>query len=157
MTIQRLGILALATFAMLAAPQFAAAQTPDAQDTLNPERVAKRCVDSINELAERCVAANVETAHECIRRIHELLEQGDREEAIHVARRCLRVIEERSDDCVDAIHQRCRHCIELLLRLQAPELARRVHNACENAVERVRHSQRRASNAIRSQFDGGDE
>lgn len=158
MTISRLGILTLATLAMLVSPQFAAAQTTDvATDSLKPERVAKRCVDSINGLAERCVSANVETAHRCIRQINELLEQGEREAAHRVARRCLRVIEERSDACVDEIHERCRHCIRLLIRLQAPELARRVHHACENAIDHVRHSQRRTSNAIRSQFDGGDE
>lgn len=154
MTILRPAILAFAMFAMLAGQQIASAQTTDvASDTLDPEVIARRCVNSINELAERCVLANVETAHKCIRRINELLEQGELEAAREVARRCLRVIEERSDDCVDEIHRQCRHCIQLLLRLNAPELARRVHNACENAVEHVRHSQRRTSNAIRSQFD----
>ena len=155
MTLPRLGLLTIATIAMLVSPQLATAQTPDTADTLNPERVAKRCVDSINQLAERCVSANVDTAHECIRRINELLDQGDEEGARRVAARCLHAIEVRSDDCVDEIHRRCRHCIELLLRLQAPELARRVHNACQDAVEHVRHSQRRTSHAIRAQF--GDE
>lgn len=156
MSIQRLGILALAMLAVLAGQQFATAQTPPMPDTPDPELVAQRCVDSINRLAERCFSANVETAHECIRRINELLEQGDLEGARQVAGRCLHVIEQRSDACVDEIHERCRHCIQLLLRLQAPELARRVHDACNNAVEHIRHSQRRTSNAIRAQFDGGD-
>ena len=153
MTIQRLGILAFATFAMLASQQFAPAQTTDVADAPNPERVAKRCVDSIDQLAERCVSANADTAHKCIRRIKELLEQGNRDGAREVARRCLNAIESRSDDCVDEIHKRCRRCIRLLLRLGAPELARRVEHACEDAVEHVRHSQRRTSNAIRSLFD----
>ena len=154
MNIQRFGILALATLIMLSSQPFASAQTTDVPpDRLDPERVARRCINSINELAERCVAANVETAHKCIRRINELLEEGDRHEARHVAHRCIHVINDRSDACVDEIHRRCRHCIELLLRLQSPELARRVHNACENAVERVRHSQRRTTNAIKSLFD----
>ena len=157
MTIQRLGVLALAMTAVLASQQIATAQTSDVPpDALDPERVAKRCVESINHLADRCVSANSDTAHECIRRINELLEQGEREAARRLARHCLRVIEERSDTCVDKIHHRCRHCIRLLLRLHAPELARRVRHACENAVEHVRHSQRRASNAIRSQFDALD-
>ncbi len=151
MIIQRLGILAFTAIIVLAGQQFATAQSTDGPD---PEQIARRCVASVDQIAERCVSANVDTAHECIRRIHELLEAGNTERARAVAHRCLNVIEARSDACVDEIHERCRHCIEILLRLDSPGLARRVREACLDAVERVRHSQRRTSNAIRGQFDG---
>ncbi len=153
MTIQRLGFLAVAIFAILSGPHLAVAQSTDAPDTPDPERIARRCAEAVNRIADRCVAANGETARRCIRHINELLEAGDVEGARRAAHRCLNVIEERSDDCVAEIHQRCRECIRVLVRLGEPELARRLHHICEEAVERVRHSQRRASNAIRSQFD----
>ena len=156
MTIQRLGFLAMVTFAMLAGQQLANAQRPNSTDRPDPEKVAKRCVDSINHLADRCVEATKDTTHQCIRKIRELLKQGEVEEARHVARHCMKVIKDRTDDCIDAIHHRCRHCIRLLLRLHAPELARRLHHTCEHVVDHVRNSQRRAFHAIKSQFDGGD-
>jgi hypothetical protein len=68
----------------------------------------------------------------------------------------MKVIKDRTDDCVEAIHHRCRHCIRLLLRLQAPELARRLRRTCGHVVDHVRNSQRRSFNAIKSQFDRGD-
>jgi len=146
----------MAMFAILASQQIATAQRPDGQDTPAPEQVAKRCVDSITRLADRCVEANKDTTRECVLKIRELLGQGEREEARHVARHCMKVIKDRTDDCADAIHRRCRHCIRLLLRLHAPELARRLHTTCGHVIDHVRNSQRRSFQTIKSQFDGGD-
>ena len=134
-----------------------AAQTSaQAQHDPTPEEIARRCIHSVTHLSERCVRANAETAHECIRRIEALLERGHVEEAVHLARRCVREIEERSDHCVEEIHHRCRRCVNALLDLGEEELARRVARACHRAVGRVRHSEQRAVNAIRSLFGEGD-
>ncbi len=125
-------------------------------DHVSAEEIAKRCVVTANRLADRCVASNAATTQRALAAIRKLLEEGKEDAAIRTARRAAGIITSQSDLCVRQIRQMCDRCIEVLLRLDHPELARRVHAACGDAVERVRHSQRRALSALRNALPSGE-
>lgn len=127
------------------------AQNAQAQ---SPERIAHRCVEHVNQIVERCTNAAADETHECIRRINELLEAGRYEAAREVAQQCIRSATARTEDCVRAVRQACERCINVLLDMGQPELARRVHNACEDAVEVLRHLLQRETNAIQNALEG---
>jgi hypothetical protein len=45
-------------------------------------------------------------------------------------------------------------CIDILLDMGEPQLARRVNNACNDAIERLRSILQREKNAIRTALGG---
>lgn len=129
--------------------------TAMAEDTApDPEAVAQRCVDDVTALANRCIVHNRGTARLAVATIERLLAAGHEQRARHVAYRATMDIVETSDDCVNRIHRKCRHCIHVLKRLGADELARRVHEVCKTQTHRVRRSQHAALQAIHQAIAG---
>lgn len=134
----------------------------DGADAINPERVAHACVERIKTLASRCNEANKEDCARCINAIKDLLEAGRDDAAKRLAVHCARRVTRRANACVDEINETCRRCVHLLLRLQAPQLARRVVHACDDATDSVRRTQRGCIARLRALFgdsapDLGDE
>lgn len=145
----RPALFSLLGLMLLAAPTFA--QLPP--DPEPPEHVFERCVREVRHAVHRCTTANEETTKECLRKIRVLLENGEEERARAVARDCIEVIENRTQRCVRYVRAECQQCIEVLLEMEAPELARKLRSICEHAVEKLHANARRAINAIRSAFD----
>lgn len=128
------------------------AQVDDAPQDINPERVAKACVDKVDTLAERCNEVNKKECVRCINAIKELLEAGRDDAAKRLAVHCAHRITRRANACVDDIHEICRRCVHLLVRLGEPELARRVAHACDDARDSVRRTQRGCIARLRALF-----
>ena len=140
----------IAAFLLSATVLSFAAQSAQAHD---PDAVFERCIAKVRQAVTRCTDANTATTHECLRKIRFLLRHGIVERARAVAARCIDEIKDRTRHCVRYIEATCDECIEVLLRMGAPELARRLDQACDNAVDAVTHNARRGINAIRSAFD----
>ncbi len=142
---------AIGAFCFLSPP--AHAQLNDARpDVINPERIAKACIEKVETLAHRCNEVNKAECARCINAIKDLLEAGRVEAAKRLARHCAHRITRRANACVDEIHEHCRRCVNVLLRLGEPELARRVANACHDARDSVRRTQRGCIARLRSLF-----
>ena len=139
---KRLGYVLTAAVAMLLVGQ------PKSAQAQNPQEILDTCSEELREIVVRCVDRNFDTTRECVRRINDLLNQGNVQEARIVAERCKNKLAEDTQQCVDAIHMLCRRCVNALLDANALRAARHFVEACENAVETVRNSQRRGTNAI---------
>ena len=135
----------------VALPAGAARAGETAQD---PQAIADECVNRATELADTCVEANEDAADACVERIEQLLAEGKTALARRVGRQCVKHITRRSDVCAHRIRQLCRHCTRVLLRLGEPELAREVRAACGEQLEKVRASQREATQRIRDALGG---
>lgn len=118
-----------------------------------PREIVQICKEELREIVHRCVLRNADTTRECRRRINALLEDGKVDEAVAVARRCATKIDDDTDQCVDVVHHLCRRCIHVLLDLDAREAARHMADVCEEAVHFLRHSQRRAHEAIKNALE----
>lgn len=120
----------------------------------SPEDLASRCVSKVNGIVDRCQNAAAEETVECVRKIRQLLAAG-REDAAHdVARKCIRSATTRTENCAKRVNRICNACIDELLELGAPQLARRVNNVCEDAISDLRTTLQREKNAIRTALGG---
>lgn len=135
---------------LLAAAALVTIQAPAQAQT--PERVAKQCVEAIDEVVERCANAAAQETRECVQLIRRLLRAGRERAARQVAERCIRSATTRTENCVERVHQICRRCINFLVEVGETQLARRVHNACKEAVSDIRSFLQREKAAIRAAF-----
>lgn len=150
------GIAAFAFMLLLAGQQSAVAQAvvgPQVQPYPDPaQEVFDECVQSLRHLVARCDNANADTVHEAIRRITDLLNQGKRKEARIVAARAIAKVENTTDLCIEEAHERCRRCVNALVDLNAPELARELVDVCKHVVRLLGAHEERAINAIKGAF-----
>ncbi len=116
----------------------------------SPEEIAAQCVEAIHKTVERCTTTTRTRAQNCVRTIRRLRAAGQEEAARRVARECIDSLTNQTGNCVTHVKRICDRCVEFLLNIGQPRLARRVDAACDNAVERLRSSLNRAKNAIRS-------
>ena len=116
------------------------------------EEIFRRCNERVHTITERCVQRHVAIVAECSPRIRELLAAGEVEAARALARICITQINTSSRNCIDRIRLVCRECIDALHNLGANELAERLHQNCERAIQVILGSRTRAINAIHSLF-----
>lgn len=116
----------------------------------SPEEIAARCVAKVNKTVERCTNATSSETQECVRKIRRLLAAGRDRAARRVARECVESLTQRTGNCVEHVKRICDECVEFLLRIGEPQLARRVDNACDDAVEKLRSNLARAKAVIRA-------
>ncbi|MBC8354936.1 MAG: hypothetical protein H8E66_23405 [Planctomycetes bacterium] len=114
----------------------------------SPEDVAERCANKVEQVVERATNAAQDETHECVRRINALQDEGRDEAAKRVARECITNATERTHNAVRYVNAVCDECVEVLLRLDAPQLARRINHLCDEAVETLRVILHREKNAI---------
>lgn len=114
----------------------------------DPQDVAERCANKVEQVVERATNAARDETRECVRKINALQGQGRDEAAKKVARECIANATQRTRNAVRYTNAVCDECIEVLLRLDAPRLARRINNLCEEAVETMRVILQREKNAI---------
>jgi len=145
---KQFGYVLTAAVAML---MVAGQQQAQAQD---PREILDNCSEELREIVRRCVTRNADTTKETVRKVKALLEQGNRERARAVAARGKRQLAADTDQCVEKIHMLCRRCVNALLDANAPRAARHFREACENAVEKVRQSERRGCHAIEEALEG---
>lgn len=136
----------LATVVVLALTQPVSAQSP--------ERLAQRCVEYVNQIVNRCANAAADETHECIRTIEALLAEGNYERAREVAAECIRSATARTEHAAGLVESARVRCVNALLEMGAEELARRVSNACDDAIEQLRHLLQREKNAILDALEG---
>lgn len=135
--------------ALCVAAGFAALSANVAQ-AASPEDVAARCVGAVNATVERCTNATASETQECVMKIRRLLAAGRERAAHRVARACVESLTNQAGNCSAHIKRICDHCVEFLLNVGEPELARRVDGACDDAVEKLRSNLQRAKGVIRS-------
>jgi len=121
----------------------------------SPEDLAARCVDAIDAVVERCTNATADETQECVRTIRRLLAAGRVRAAHRVARACIESATTRTQNCANRVERICNACIETLLEMGEPQLARRVNDACEEAIATLRSLLQREKNAIRTALSGG--
>ncbi len=114
---------------------------------------AQECAEHVQQIVQRCQNAAAKETHECVRRINALQAQGRERAARRVARECIEQATTRTENCVEAVHKICSDCIDVLLFLGEPELARRMHNVCEDAVEKLRGILQREKQAIQAALE----
>jgi hypothetical protein len=134
-----------ATLAVLAAT---CTLLPAASAHTDPEDVARRCVNRVDEIVERCQNAAAEETQECVRAIRRYLAAGRRDLAIRAARECVEAARERTRLCVVAVREVCIECIDWLLARGADRLAARVRHVCADAIEDLENLFERQKNAI---------
>lgn len=117
-----------------------------------PEDVATRCVTAVNQVVDRCQSAAADETKECLQTIRRLLSEGREEAARRVAADCIASATERTENGARYIKRICNACIDALIDLGAPQLARRVNQACDDAISSLRTTLQREKNAIRSAF-----
>ena len=116
----------------------------------SPEEIAARCVETIHKAVERCTTATATETQLCVRTIRRLRAAGNERAAHRVARECVESLTNRTINCVTHIQGHCDRCVEFLLNIDRPKLARRVDAACDAAVAKLRDNLNRAKNAIYS-------
>ena len=153
MVSRRLSMGAVIVAALVSFPLAAQAQdsAPD------PVLIAQRCVANVTAKADQCVDDNHQAARRAVTAIEDLLANGQHHQAKHVAYRATMKVVETSNDCVGQIHRLCRKCVRVLHRLGADDLARRVHSACHDQIDRVRRSKAVAIQAIRAALAQGSD
>lgn len=114
----------------------------------SPEAVAERCAKKVEQVVVRATNAAREETRECVRQINALQEQGRHEAAAELARECIRKATARTENAAEYVTELCDRCIDHLLDLDAPQLARRIHNLCKEAIETLRAILQRERNAI---------
>lgn len=116
----------------------------------SPEDLAARCVSKVNSIVDRCQNAAADETTKCVNKIQRLLADGQESAAQDVAKECIRSATTRTEKCANRVNRICNACIDQLLELGAPQLARRVNNACEDAISDLRSTLQREKNAIRN-------
>lgn len=120
----------------------------------SPEDLAARCVGAVNGIVDRCQNAAADETKECLHKIRRLLADGNEQAARRVAADCIESATERTENCGKRVNRICDECIDQLVSLGAPQLARRVNNACEAAISDLRSTLQREKNAIQNAFGG---
>ncbi|WP_339727002.1 hypothetical protein [uncultured Gimesia sp.] len=136
-----------ATLGLLMVTSTASAQT-------SPEDLAARCVGAVNGTVERCQNAAADETQECLQKIRRLLADGRERAAHRVAAECVESATERTEKCAQRVNRICDACIDQLVNLGEPQLARRVNMVCKDAISKLRSTLQREKNAIRSAFGG---
>lgn len=126
--------------------------TASAQTT--PEDLAARCVSAVNGIVDRCQNAAADETEECVQKIRRLLADGRERAARRVAAECIETATERTEKCAKRVNRICDACIDELVDLGAPQLARRVNNACEDAISDLRSTLQREKKVIRNALGG---
>lgn len=126
--------------------------TSTASAQTDPDAVAARCVNKVNQVVDRCQSATSDETTECLKTIRRLLAVGRERAARRVAKECIRSLTAQTEKCADLVNRICNACIEKLQRLGAPALARRVNNVCEEAIADLRTTLQREKAAIRNAF-----
>ena len=133
---------------------FALPITTLAQDDRDPEKVAARCIERVNQIAENARKAVREVAGRGVKRINELQEQGDQEGAQQAARRAAAAIGHLVDRTTGAVRGHIEHCVRVLKRLEASErLIERVLNAGRSANESIREAGRAGRDALQKALE----
>ncbi len=128
--------------------------TNSASAHASPEETAARCANIIGDIVERCQNAASEETTECVRKIRRLLADGRERAARRVAADCIRSATERTEKCGRRIKRISNACIDLLLDMGAPQLARRINNISEDAISTLRTTLQREKRAIREALAG---
>ncbi|QDT44200.1 hypothetical protein Pan241w_43080 [Gimesia alba] len=128
--------------------------TSTASAHTSPEDLAARCVGAVNGIVDRCQNAAADETQECLQKIRRLLAEGRERAARRVAADCIESATERTENCAKRINRICDECVDQLVSLGAPQLARRVNSACEDAISDLRSTLQRQKNAIRGAFGG---
>ncbi|MBT5311430.1 MAG: hypothetical protein HOL38_07590 [Verrucomicrobia bacterium] len=121
----------------------------------SPEDLAARCVNAVDGVVDRCTNAAADETQECVRTIRRLLSNGEVRAAHRVARECIRSATTRTENCANRVDRICLACIDILLEMGEPQLARRVNGVCEDAISQLRSLLQREKNAIRTALSGG--
>ena len=145
-------MLRMAAVAIAMMTAWGVSGTVDAHE--NPVDAAQRCVARVNHIVERCENAAADETQECIRKIRRLLEAGHRDRAVAVARDCIQSARQRTRNCIAEVRDVCGECIDYLLSVGAERLARRVRNACGDAIEDLENLLERQENAIQQALNG---
>lgn len=143
--------LAATLILVLAAPAMAQRNRGDRS---GPAWLARRCIATMERLADRTVHRIGHRTQYCIRTINALLEEGAEDEARAVARRCTHSVNTEAAYVVARIQQLARRCMARLAELGASDrMIAAVRQAGANAVEAVQSAAERATQAIRALFD----
>lgn len=128
--------------------------TSTASAQVSPDDVAARCVSKINGIVDRCQSASAKETTECVKTIRRLLAVGRDRAARRVAAECIRSATARAEKCGDRVKRICDACVDTLLGMGAPQLARRVDAACDDAIESLRATLQREKTIIRNALGG---
>jgi hypothetical protein len=117
-----------------------------------PEEIARRCVERVDQIADRAITAMRTIAGEAVRRIEELQQQGDDEGARHAAVRAAGAIRAAAAAAFEAIHDTTARCVreireaggseELIRRVVGHSRQKRadVRDAAHGALRRIREA-----------------
>lgn len=128
--------------------------TSTASAQTSPKDLAARCVAEVNATVDRCQSAGADETQECVQEIRRLLADGRERAARRVAADCVESATERTEKCANRVKRICDACIEELVNLGAPQLARRVNDACKDAISDLRFMLQRQKNVIRTALEG---
>ena len=131
----------------------AVSPSANAHDT-DPEDVARRCVNRVDQILDRCTRVAASETQDCVQAIRRYLAAGRRDLAIQTARECIEAARERTRRCSSAVRDVCLECIDWLLDHGAERLAARVRNVCADALDQLEHLLQRQENAIRDALNG---
>ena len=119
----------------------------------SPENLAARCVAELEEIRQRNEIAAADQTEACVRTINALQAQGRDEAAIQVARQCVSAARERTEDAASLANRICNACVDQLLSLGYPDLARRVNHKCDSVLENLRSVLQRQIFAIKQALE----
>ncbi|MEE2639278.1 MAG: hypothetical protein VX768_01510 [Planctomycetota bacterium] len=142
-TIQPLALLAVLSVS------FQFTQQAKASD---PQDVFSRGARQIVSITERHENATSDVTSRCLPRIRRLLKSGNYNEARTTADRCITELGEILDSARTALRTTCERCIDALVQMGAPDLARDIHDLCVRASSRMKDVHDRAVNAIQDLF-----
>lgn len=129
----------------------------DDSDETSAEAFAQECLHELREHTHGCVEEMSRVLINCLEEIRALLDGGNEEDARALAKRCISRIEDIGDECASNLASKCEECVAILLeRYDDEKLARRLKAVCTELVMFVESAQRRAIQAIKSEF-GEDE
>lgn len=128
--------------------------TSTASAQTSPKDLAARCVADVNAIVDRCQSAGTDETQECVQKIRRLLADGREQAAHRVGADCIESATERTEKCAKRVKRICDACIEELVNLGAPQLARRVNDACKDAIADLRFMLQRQQSVIRSALEG---
>jgi len=117
------------------------------------ERLARRCAGAVTKIAYKCVTFNKPKADFAVPAIKRLLasDRPNAKKLAHtIAKRCARAINHKSDRALKAIKRICDRCIDRLLGLNRPDLARHLSALCDDKDKEVEDSRQDAIAMIRS-------
>ena len=117
------------------------------------ERVARKCAVAVTRVTHKAVTFNDRKINRTVAAIKRLLgsDHPNAEKLAHaMARRCARLINHKSDRALRAIRRICDRCIAHLLRLNRPDLARRLSDLCDDKAKEVEDSRQDALAMLRT-------